>query len=72
MKVHAHLFSVCFFSALENLEQTNVSGFGSLKSQQDFRTPEFVSTTYSILNLYQLPRERGFVCLKLSSWFQGL
>uniref|UniRef100_A0A8C0AIN9 Anoctamin n=1 Tax=Bos mutus grunniens TaxID=30521 RepID=A0A8C0AIN9_BOSMU len=27
--------------ALENLEQTNVSGFGSLKSQQDFRTPEF-------------------------------
>lgn len=65
-------FSVCFFSALENLEQTNVSGFGSLKSQQDFRTPEFVSTTYSILNLYQLPRERGFVCLKLNSWFQGI
>lgn len=27
--------------ALENLEQTIVSGFGSLESQQDFRTPEF-------------------------------
>ncbi|XP_058937580.1 anoctamin-6 isoform X1 [Kogia breviceps] len=26
---------------LENLEQTIVSGFGSLESQQDFRTPEF-------------------------------
>lgn len=38
-------FSLCFFSALENLEQTIVSGFGSLESQQDFRTPEFVSTT---------------------------
>nr|XP_031538722.1 anoctamin-6 [Vicugna pacos] len=26
---------------LENLEQTIVSGFGTLESQQDFRTPEF-------------------------------
>nr|XP_020756647.1 anoctamin-6 isoform X2 [Odocoileus virginianus texanus] len=29
------------YIALENLEQTTASGSGSLKSQQDFRTPEF-------------------------------
>ena len=68
MKVHAHFF-VCLFLVLENLEQRSVSGFGTLGSEQDFQTPEFVSTNYAILNLYSLARgfsqsgERGFVCV---------
>ena len=45
MYVSQWKFMLIYLSALENLEQTIVSGFGSLESQQDFRTPEFVSTT---------------------------
>lgn len=43
MKWHASFISACLLLVLENLNQ--MTSFGILESQHDFRSPEFVSTT---------------------------